>query len=172
MKNQLTNVAGMVLALLFTGCASYHDYAVSGGAGTLPTGAKIFIAQAPAFTTVKDADVARLATLALANAARKDHDQVEVAEACASREINLAEARKRQCTVMLQPLVLVWQDNATEWSGNPDRVEFNIEAVDVATGRQLGSSDVRNSSGFFTPIGFKPQDLLAKTFFDYFRTAK
>lgn len=47
---------------------------------------------------------------------------------------------------VLKGAITQWQDNATEWSGNPDRAGLSLELYDVAS-RQLVASASHNING-------------------------
>jgi hypothetical protein len=58
------------------------------------------------------------------------------------------------------PVILHWEDRATEWSAIPDRVEVKIEVVEVASDRSIASAVITGNSGIATLGGDHPQDLL------------
>ncbi len=57
-----------------------------------------------------------------------------------SQDVNeaFAEAERLGATHVLKGTITHWEDNATEWSANPDRVAFMLEVYGVAGRRFLG----------------------------------
>ncbi|MGE0284337.1 MAG: DUF4823 domain-containing protein, partial [Rhizobiaceae bacterium] len=74
----------------------------------------------------------------------------------------LAAARSKGATYIFQPLILNWEDRATEWSGIPDRITIKMVVYDVSSGKEIASSVARASSKWATFGGDHPQDLLPK----------
>ncbi len=67
----------------------------------------------------------------------------------------------------MEPLILHWEDRATEWSGRLDRIKIRIKIYDMETQEQLSNWEVDASSRFMTFGGDHPQDLLATPFATY-----
>ena len=61
---------------------------------------------------------------------------------------------------LVYPIILHWEDRATEWSAIPDKVEVKIEVVEAATDRSIASAVIKGNSGLATFGGDHPQDLL------------
>ena len=61
---------------------------------------------------------------------------------------------------LVYPIILHWEDRATEWSSRPDVVEVKIEVVEVATDRSIASAVIKGQSGLATFGGDHRQDLL------------
>lgn len=60
----------------------------------------------------------------------------------------------------VKPIILHWEDRATEWSGKPDRVEIQMVVFDVLTKGELANSSYTGTSKWATFGGDHPQDLL------------
>jgi hypothetical protein len=65
------------------------------------------------------------------------------------------------------PVILEWEDRATEWSGLPDKVAIKIRVIDVKTNKTLDSVIIKGQSGLATFGGDHPQDLLNKPIDEY-----
>lgn len=72
----------------------------------------------------------------------------------------IAAARKTDSKYLAFPIILHWEDRATEWSLKPDRVEIKIEVFNVVTQKPVTSAIVSGKSGLATFGGDHPQDLL------------
>jgi hypothetical protein len=71
-------------------------------------------------------------------------------------------ALSKNLEYLVYPVILHWEDRATEWSGIPDRVEVKIDVVDAASDRSVASAVVKGASGIATFGGDRPQDLLTE----------
>jgi hypothetical protein len=72
------------------------------------------------------------------------------------------EAARLGFDYVLRGVFTNWEDNATAWSGNPDRADFTIEIYSVPDKRLAGSASHRvQASGFTmmsgTPMRFIPE---------------
>ena len=56
--------------------------------------------------------------------------------------------------------ILLWQENYTEWSGIPDKIEIRLSVFDTSTKQQLSSVTFHAKSKRFTFGGDHPEDLL------------
>ncbi|MEX0827627.1 MAG: DUF4823 domain-containing protein [Haliea sp.] len=72
----------------------------------------------------------------------------------------LIQARNKNFDYVIEPMILHWEDRATEWSGRPDRITIRFVAFDVKTGKKIASTVRSASSKWFTFGGDHPQDLL------------
>jgi len=71
-----------------------------------------------------------------------------------------AQARANGCDYVVDPVILNWEDRATEWSGRPDRITIRYTAYDAKTEASLVSTMRSASSKWMTFGGDHPQDLL------------
>lgn len=72
----------------------------------------------------------------------------------------LEAAKQRGLTYVFEPMILHWEDRATEWSGKPDRITLKFTVYDVQSGQAVASTVSRASSKWGTFGGDHPQDLL------------
>jgi hypothetical protein len=75
----------------------------------------------------------------------------------------ITHAKERGLGYVFQPIILHWEDRATEWSGITDKVEFKFSVIDVASGQVTSSSVVHASTKWASFGGDHPQDLLPET---------
>jgi Domain of unknown function (DUF4823) len=86
--------------------------------------------------------------------------RVERASTPEDLEAARANAARQNLTYVARPVILNWEDRATEWSGKRDRISIQISVVDVKSGKTVSSGVVNGSSKWFTFGGDHPEDLL------------
>ncbi len=64
---------------------------------------------------------------------------------------------------IFQPVIVHWEDRATEWSGRPDRITMRYTIYDVEARKNVASTLARASSKWGTFGGDHPQDLVPGT---------
>ena len=72
----------------------------------------------------------------------------------------MGAARAGHFDYLIVPLVVHWEDRATEWSGRPDRIVIEVRAVDVPSEKTLSLGSVAGKSKWVTFGGDVPEDLL------------
>jgi hypothetical protein len=72
----------------------------------------------------------------------------------------VANAQSNSVDYLFFPMILHWEDRATEWSGIPDKVQVKIIIIDMKTSETISSTTIDGSSGIATFGGDHPQDLL------------
>ena len=87
-------------------------------------------------------------------------EHVEIGLERQSLEEALQSARAQSAKYVVFPVILAWEDRATEWSGKADRVSVKISIVEVHTEDVLNTAVVSGRSGLATLGGDHPQDLL------------
>ncbi len=65
--------------------------------------------------------------------------------------------------------IVNWEDHATEWTGEPDRINIDIKLIEVKSGAVMAHENFISSSKWLTFGGDHPQDLLAGPLIDIFR---
>jgi hypothetical protein len=93
--------------------------------------------------------------------------RIESAPEYESLNTNLTKARNDGFSHLVYPMILHWEDRATEWSGLSDKIRVKISLFDVSTGQQLDGAIISGESGLATFGGDRPQDLLAKPMDEY-----
>ena len=86
--------------------------------------------------------------------------KVYVANAVEDLEDALQNAKEMQFTYVFQPIILHWEDRATEWSGRPDQITLKYTVFDVATTEPVASTTISGTSKWATFGGDHPQDLV------------
>ncbi|PKG57021.1 DUF4823 domain-containing protein [Shewanella sp. Choline-02u-19] len=70
----------------------------------------------------------------------------------------------------VEPIILHWEDRATEWSGKADKVEIQIITYDTKTKKEIGNTTYSGKSKWLTFGGDHPQDLLEQPTHEYIGT--
>jgi hypothetical protein len=97
---------------------------------------------------------------AIRAAFEKHVNRVVLAPEKENPEIALIKARNQGFTYLVRPMILQWDERATEWVGNPDKVEIKVVVMDAATENVIASVVIKGKSGWPTLGGDHPEDLL------------
>ena len=90
---------------------------------------------------------------------QKNVRKVDLADDCREDEC-LSKIDIEKYAYFIKPVILSWEDRATEWSGRPDRIEIQLVIYDAVTKQELASSSYTGRSKVATLGGDHPQDLL------------
>jgi hypothetical protein len=90
----------------------------------------------------------------------KHTHSVKISPSKQNFEEALEATRKAGNKYLVYPIILHWEDRATEWSGISDKVEVKVEVIDATSGDIVTSGIVKGESGLATMGGDHPQDLL------------
>lgn len=71
-----------------------------------------------------------------------------------------ATAQRFNCTYLVYPNILRWEDHSTEFSGIRDKVEIKIEVFEPGSGQLLQGAVLKGTSRWMTDGGDTPKDLL------------
>ncbi|MBV1913834.1 MAG: DUF4823 domain-containing protein [Pseudomonadales bacterium] len=98
-----------------------------------------------------------------ANAVRaafaKNANKADLAKDCKDEEC-LSKIDVEKYGYFVKPVILNWEDRATEWTGKSDRIEIQIVIFDAITKQELANSSYSGKSQWATLGGDHPQDLL------------
>ena len=153
----------LVAALLMSGCANKYRVDTVDTQATLPTSSSIFVAMPEngryGATVYPESGI----TLQQEVYAQLSRYSPKVIKAAAPRPLGdvFAEARGSGCDYVVDPVILNWEDRATEWSGRPDRITIRYTAYDAKTEANVASTVRSASSRWMTFGGDHPQDLVA-----------
>jgi len=100
----------------------------------------------------------------------KFSNKVNTGQKYQSFEKALSHARTNNYNYLVFPIILEWEDRATEWSGIPDRASIKISLIETESGDSMESAIITGKSGIATFGGDHPQDLLALPVEEYVTT--
>jgi len=72
----------------------------------------------------------------------------------------LESARKYNAEFLVYPVLLKWEDRATEWSGRRDRLQVRIDTIDLHDSRIVYSKMIEATGKWMSDGGDTPADLL------------
>ncbi len=103
----------------------------------------------------------------LQRALRAHGAEVTLATQIEDLEQAVRTAQLGNIAYVVWPIILHWEDRATEWSGRSDRITMYYEIYNTIVGERLASTTVSASSKWATFGGDHPEDLVPKTFRDF-----
>lgn len=161
----------VMLGSIASGCASVQTVRLNDGASVkkLDPKASAYINISPngsCNNTVYSGSGHQVATI-IASALSKHLGMVEVAQENEKTKEGIAEAKTGGFTYYVDPLIIRWEDRATEWSGVTDKVEVKIAIFDTATGEITDSAILKGHSAWATFGGDHPQELIQKPIEEY-----
>jgi hypothetical protein len=111
------------------------------------------------------------ATALVIRAAFEKHvNRVQLSPEEESVELGLIKAKTQEFTYLVRPMILHWEERATEWLGKSDRVEVKIIVMDVKSGKIIDSVVIKGKSKWPAFGGDHPQDLLPEPIDRYVAT--
>jgi hypothetical protein len=163
-------IAVLLLVLFVFGCADSHSVSpINTSSEKLSTSEFAYIAvpRDGQYGATNYAGSGQTVAQIVASAFAKQIDRVEIGRKLEQPNVAMTKAQELGATYLVTPMIVHWEDRATEWSGISDKVEVRITVRDVASGRTLASAVVSGSSGLWTFGGDHPQDLLPEPMDSY-----
>lgn len=163
-------IAVLLLTLFVSGCADSHSVSpISNNSERLSASGFAYIAvpRDGRYGATTYGGSGQTTAQIVASAFAKHIDRFEVSLRMEQPEVAMAKAKELGATYLVIPVIVHWEDRATEWSAISDKVEVRITVQDVASGRTLAGAVVSGKSGLATFGGDHPQDLLPKPMDSY-----
>jgi hypothetical protein len=169
-------VAGVSVLLVLASCA--HKYHVLRDPARLQgfilsQDAQIFVAVADDgyFGETRYHNSGVTTTMAIVRAFSAYTRHLEAALEPVNLATTIERAKAGGYEYLVWPMILHWEDRASEWSGIPDRISLRVAIIDVSTGSLLDSTIIsaesRVDGGFSTSPSDLPEDLLKRPLADY-----
>lgn len=157
-----TKILYLFLVILVTGCASTYKYKEFQSIET-----KLDRSKGVLISTPKDGRYGKtqynnsgiMTAKAVRGAFSKYASMVDVTDTCYGDDC-LHSINIEKYGYYVRPVILQWEDRATEWSGKPDRIEIQLVIYDAVTKKELVNSTYTGKSKWATFGGDHPQDLL------------
>jgi hypothetical protein len=92
--------------------------------------------------------------------------QVKLGRRAENVKQSLSAARDEKCDYVIKPEIRVWEDNPTEWTGERDELEIDLEIIDAASGNTISRSALKGKSRWLSG-GDKPERMLIGFFEPY-----
>ena len=156
------NKAALLLScLLAVGCTStYQQRPTVANQASLTAGRQVVVAtpQNGAYgTETYESSGASTATAVHAAFARHTSDVI-VSSDC--RDLPCMRERNPGGAYFVVPLILHWEDRATEWSGKKDKIEIKLSIYGATGDQEIAGTLIGGKSKWATFGGDHPQDLL------------
>jgi hypothetical protein len=161
-----------LLWLILLGCQhTYQEKRLEKDAALprLSTDATAYVAIPPDAWDKKQVatDSGKLTAVAVRDAFAKNLKRAFLARRLETFSQSLETARNANCTYLVYPTVLLWEDHSTEFSGVRDKIEVRIRVADSVSGDILAETILKGKSRWFTDGGDVPQDLLQEPIQNY-----
>ena len=101
----------------------------------------------------------RMTAHAVRAAFSKHAKRTTLAQGCSDAEC-LAQVDITRFGYLVKPVILHWEDRATEWSVKPDRIEIQLIVYDTVTLSEVANASYMGKSKLTTLGGDHPQDML------------
>ena len=152
----------LTFAFLLTACSSTYQHSALQNPTAKLDPAKSVLVAVPENGWYGD-KVYHSSGLMTANAVRgafsKYTSKVIIAANCIGDEC-LKQLDANQYGYFVKPIILHWEDRATEWSGIPDTIEIQLIVLDAQTKQEIANASYTGKSKWATFGGDHPQDLL------------
>ncbi len=168
MKN-ITLTAFVFTAVIISGCTSNYDYAnMPASQKSLNTDKSVLISvpENGRYTNKHYEKSGEITAKALANAVDPYASSVVITDSCHGSSC-LTSANSQKYTYYMEPKIMHWEDRATEWSMRLDRIQIGVKVYNLATKKELDSSEFVASSKLMSWGGDHPEDLLDEPFREY-----
>jgi hypothetical protein len=171
---KLMLIAGLIfIAGLVSACsATYKQYVLEEPSTKLVKGNSVLIAT-PAdrwYGKIEYSGSGRMTALATRAAFARFSNNISISAECKDLAC-LRKSASGPFDYYVIPVILHWEDRATEWSRLPDKIEVKIEVkimvYDGGTRKELASTLIAGESKWATFGGDHPQDLLPEPLNSY-----
>lgn len=166
----MRKITALLLVFFVSGCADSHNVSpINTSSERLSASGFAYIAvpRDGQYGATNYAGSGQTVAQIVASAFAKHIDRFEMGRGLEQPDAAMAKARELGATYLVVPVIVHWEDRATEWSGLADKAEVRITVRDVASERTLASAVVSGNSGLWTFGGDHPQDLLAEPMDSY-----
>jgi hypothetical protein len=169
-KSAMHKIAVVLLVLFVFGCADSHRVSPTNKSSEKLSSSEfayVVVPQDGRYGATNYTGSGQTVAQIVASAFAKHINRVEIGQKLEQPDAVVANAQELGATYLVTPMIVHWEDRATEWSLKSDKVEVKITVHDVASGRMLASAVVSGSSGLATFGGDHPQDLLPEPMDSY-----
>ncbi|ATL99804.1 DUF4823 domain-containing protein [Aeromonas sp. MR19] len=151
-----------LFSLLAVGCSSTYQQAdVQTMTNKLDASQGVLISQPQdgSYETTQYQNSGQMTAQAIYAAFSKKAHRVEITTRCHGDPC-LNTIEPTQFRYYVKPVILHWEERATEWSGKPDVIEIQVVIYDTLSKKSIANSSFKGASKWATFGGDHPQDLL------------
>ena len=162
-------LSGVVTVALLCGCHTKETITrLKMPAAPLPVGKPMYVSipEAKGRDEERTYEPSDFQTGTAVAAAFGKYGTVTLGRAPEVQEQALASAEAAKCFYLVKPTIRMWEDNPTEWSGEPDDLEIELEVFQVASKESLSRVNLKGKSKWAT-FGDHPEDMLPGFFDEY-----
>ncbi|CAJ1772923.1 hypothetical protein LMCDFJHI_00591 [Aeromonas salmonicida] len=153
---------GALFSLLAVGYSSTYQQAnVQTMTNKLDASQGVLISQPQdgSYETTQYQNSGQMTAQAIYTAFSKKAHRVEITTSCHGDPC-LTNIEPTQFRYYVKPVILHWEERATEWSGKPDVIEIQVVIYDTLSKKSIANSSFKGKSKWATFGGDHPQDLL------------
>lgn len=154
--------------IVASGCAStYQRNDIGSFDSKLATGGSVLVATPTngSYGGKEYSGSGESAAQAVRSAFERHSNSVTISSTC--KDIECLRANGVSADYLVVPVILHWEDRATEWSGKKDKMELKLAVFDGKSGGELHSTVISGKSKWATFGGDHPQDLLNEPVNEY-----
>ncbi|MGV3774682.1 MAG: DUF4823 domain-containing protein [Verrucomicrobiales bacterium] len=98
-------------------------------------------------------------TAAACAEAFNNYSEVVLGRTPENLEAAMQSAQAANCAYLVKPEIRIWEDNPTEWTGERDDLEIDVETFEVSTRKTVARAILKGKSRIMT-FGDKPEGML------------
>ena len=158
----LEKILTVIAALSIVGCTSTYQHSEfqAPAAKLNPSkGVVIVVPEDGWYGNIHYKNSGRMTAHAVRAAFAKHASRTVLARDCSGAEC-LAQVDITRFGYLVKPVILHWEDRATEWSVKPDRIEIQLVVYDTVTMMEVANASYAGKSKLTTFGGDHPQDML------------
>jgi hypothetical protein len=148
-------------ALLLTGCATKlsHTALVPQRAPLKPEHVFYVAVPEPGRDEERVYEASSIQTAQAFTQAISAHAKTKMGRQPETLEKAINSASAEACDFLILPTIRMWEDNPTEWNGEPDDLKIEVETVDLKT-KETVSRVLLSSKSKWATFGDKPEEML------------
>lgn len=169
MKTWAIGTTSVIALALLSGCAATHKQEVLTTPASKLHGSNSVLIATPANGTYGDQEYSgsgEQAASAVRSAFLRHSNNVAVLPGCEELSC-LQQSDENGSDYYVVPMILHWEDRATEWSGKRDKADIKLTIYDGEDLSEYSSIIIQGKSKWATFGGDHPQDLLPEPINEY-----
>jgi hypothetical protein len=161
-------VIALLLVIIACSCKTQQAINNLGPTTTLAKDSSLYIAvpKHPGRDSERSYEGSNFQTAEACMNAFRPYEKVRLGREPQNLEEALTSARSFAADYLVKPEIRVWEDNPTEWNGEPDVLDVDIEVFDVKSGKSVSRSLLKGKSRWMS-LGDKPERMLIGYFEPY-----
>lgn len=161
--NKLTIICTLIITLLLTACADSHNSSKIVSTGTsIDPSQTVYVSMSEdgVYGDIDYRGSGKNTTQIIKSAVLKKTNNVIASKQAENIDEAVLSAKQHNADFVIYPIIMHWEDRATEWSSIPDKVEIKISIIEIISQDIVEEIIIKGKSGIATFGGDHPQDLL------------